>query len=298
MAGIPRRHPPPPRYERDPPTVGSTPGSCASERSGTSLPGDVALRQHDSPLGRAALPRQLAPRATDQESRPLERDGHGRPGQSRERGTRRAHLDVRVLRDALRGRLQPFPPRPRRGRARRHGLLPGPRLARRLCPRLPGGPAQRGAAPELPARVPASQRAVVLSAPLAHAGLLGVPVGLHGPRAHHGHLSGPLPTLPSRPRPQGHGGQPGLVLHRRRGVRRARESRLDLARRPGTARQPDLRRQLQPPASRRTRPRQRQDHPGARIGLPGRRLERDQGHLGRRLGSAARARPGRTSRGA
>ena len=56
------------------------------------------------------------------------------------------------------------------------------------------------------------------------------------------------------------------------------------------ARQPDLRGQLQPAAARRPGARQRQDHPGARGGLPRRRLERHQGDLGRRLGSAARPR--------
>ena len=51
-----------------------------------------------------------------------------------------------------------------------------------------------------------------------------------------------------------------------------------------TARQPDLRRQLQSAASRRAGARERQDHPGTRSRLPRRRLERDQGHLGVSLG--------------
>ena len=55
------------------------------------------------------------------------------------------------------------------------------------------------------------------------------------------------------------------------------------------ARQPDLRRQLQPAAPRRPGARQRQDHPGARGDLPRRGLERDQGDLGPRLGRAARS---------
>ena len=52
----------------------------------------------------------------------------------------------------------------------------------------------------------------------------------------------------------------------------------------------DLRRQLQPAATRRAGARQRQDHPGARDELSRRRLERDQGDLGLGLGSAARGR--------
>jgi transketolase N-terminal domain/subunit len=55
------------------------------------------------------------------------------------------------------------------------------------------------------------------------------------------------------------------------------------------ARQPRVRRQLQPAAPRRPGARQRQDHPGARGRLPRRRLERDQGHLGFEVGRAARS---------
>ena len=54
--------------------------------------------------------------------------------------------------------------------------------------------------------------------------------------------------------------------------------------------QPGFRGQLQPPAPRRSGARQRQDHPGARRRVPGRGLERHQGHLGQLLGSAAGAR--------
>ncbi len=63
---------------------------------------------------------------------------------------------------------------------------------------------------------------------------------------------------------------------------------------PGTARQPDLRRQLQPAAPRRPGAGQRQDHPGAGGRLPGRRLERHQGDLGQPVGRAAG--PGRRRR--
>ena len=71
-------------------------------------------------------------------------------------------------------------------------------------------------------------------------------------------------------------------------MRRARVARRDLARRAREARQPDLRHQLQPAAPRRPGARQRQDHPGARRRVPRRRLERDQGAVGQRLGHAAR----------
>ena len=70
-------------------------------------------------------------------------------------------------------------------------------------------------------------------------------------------------------------------------------ARRDHPRRAREARQPDLRHQLQPAAARRPGARQRQDHPGTGGELPRRRLERDQGHLGRRLGPAAGTRRGR-----
>ena len=70
----------------------------------------------------------------------------------------------------------------------------------------------------------------------------------------------------------------------------------DFARRAREARQPDLGRQLQPAAARRTGSRQRQDHSGARGRLQRRRLERHQGHLGKPLGSAARRRQDRPAR--
>ena len=53
-----------------------------------------------------------------------------------------------------------------------------------------------------------------------------------------------------------------------------------------TARQPHLRRQRQPAAPGRPRAGQRQDHPGARGRLPGRGLERHQGHLGHHAGTS------------
>jgi hypothetical protein len=89
------------------------------------------------------------------------------------------------------------------------------------------------------------------------------------------------------PRHQGHQRPQGLGVPRRRRMRRAGDARRDHAGRPREARQPDLRHQLQPAAARRAGARQRQDHPGAGRALPRRRLERHQGGLGRRLGSAA-----------
>ena len=103
--------------------------------------------------------------------------------------------------------------------ARRHGrpgLLPGPRGAGHLCPRLPRGPAQRGPARPLPARGRARPGAVELSASAPHARLLGVPDGVDGPRPAGGHLPGPIQSLPPRPRHQGHQPAARVGLPRRR----------------------------------------------------------------------------------
>ena len=130
-------------------------------------------------------------------------------------------------------------------------------------------------------------RAVVVSAPAADAGLLAVPDGLDGPRPDDGDLPGALHALPAAPRPDPDERRAGVGVPRRRRDGRARVARRDLARGAREARQPDVRRQLQPAAPRRPGARQRQDHPGARGRVPRRRLERVQGDLGRRLGSAA-----------
>ena len=60
-------------------------------------------------------------------------------------------------------------------------------------------PAHRRAASEVPSRG-RRQRALVLSASLAHAGLLAISDGLDGPWAADGNLSGPLSQIPSRAR--------------------------------------------------------------------------------------------------
>ena len=110
-------------------------------------------------------------------------------------------------------------------------------------------------------------------------------------------LPGPLQPLPPEPRPARHLRLARLGVPRRRRDGRARVARrrcsLAVAR---GARQPDLRRQLQPAAPRWAGARQRQDHPGARGRLPRRRLERHQGHLGARVGRAPGARRRRRPR--
>ena len=186
---------------------------------------------------------------------------------------------------AVRGRLQPLLPRQGPPRRRRPDLVPGPRLPRHLRPRLPRGPADRGPARRVPpGGQPPRRRAVVLPAPAAHARVLGVPHRLDGPRPAQRDLPGAVQPLPARPRHQGHLRPARLGVPRRRRDGRARVARRHRPRRPRGARQPHLRHQLQPAAPRRPGPRQRQDHPGAGVVLPRRRLERHQGDLGPRVG--------------
>ena len=127
----------------------------------------------------------------------------------------------------------------------------------------------------------------VLPAPAADAGLLGVPHRLHGTRPAERHLPGALQPVPARPRAARHQPLARMGVPGRRGDGRARGSRCHRPGRAGRARQPHVRHQLQPAAAGRAGARQRQDHPGARGVLPRRGLERDQGHLGPRLGPAA-----------
>jgi hypothetical protein len=164
--------------------------------------------------------------------------------------------------------------------------------AGRLRPRLPGRAPDRGAAAELP---PGSGGKGLSSYP--HPKLMPefwqfptVSMGL-GPAD--GDLPGALPEVPARARHRRHRQPQGLGVLRRRRDGRAREPGRH---RPGgarEARQPGLRRQLQPAAPGRPGARQRQDHPGARRRVPRFGLERHQAALGQQLGPAAGARQGR-----
>ena len=73
----------------------------------------------------------------------------------------------------------------------------------------------------LPPRSRPRQGSLELPAPVAHAGLLGVPDRLHGPRPHGRHLPGPLQPLPPRPRNPRSRRFARLGVPGRRGVRRA-----------------------------------------------------------------------------
>ena len=130
------------------------------------------------------------------------------------------------LRVAVRGRLQPLLPRQGPPGRRRPDLVPGARLPRHLRPRLPRGPADRAAAGRLPpGGQPPRRRPVVLPAPAADAGLLGVPHRLDGPGPDERDLPGAVQPLPARPRHQGHLRPARLGVPRRRRDGRARVAR-------------------------------------------------------------------------
>ena len=212
----------------------------------------------------------------------------GGAGQPPLRRPGRSPVHVRVGCRPLRGRVQPFLPRQGRRRLRRPDLRPGPRCPRRLRPGVPRGPAERARSRQLPPR--GEGRPAVVPAPPANAGLLGVPDGVDGAEPAQRDRPGPLQPLPAAPRARRHVPGEGVVVRRRRRDGRARVDGGAVDRGTRAARQPHLRRELQPPAARRTGARQRQGDPGVRVDLPRRRLERHQGHLGPGVGRAADAR--------
>ena len=87
--------------------------SRAPERRQAAVHRQHPVHQHHLRRRTGADAGQPGSRAPHQEPRALERRGDGRARQQGRRRHRRPHLDVRVGRDALRSRLQPFLPRPR-----------------------------------------------------------------------------------------------------------------------------------------------------------------------------------------
>ena len=197
---------------------------------------------------------------------------------------------------ALRRRLQPLLPGQVRRRLRRPDLLPGPRGAGHLRACVPRRAAQRGAARPVPPRgrrrgLPVATRTrgacpTFWEFPTVSMGL--GPLNAVYQARFNRYLLAPRDRRHARSKVwcfvgDGEMDEPestaGLSLARAR-----------------AARQPDLRRQLQPAAARRPGARQRQGHPGARGDLPRAGLERHQGGLGHGVGRAARARRRRRAR--
>ena len=217
---------------------------------------------------------------------PLERHGDRGAAQQGVERVRRAHRLLRLLGGDVRHRAQPLLALAHGRSWRRPGVLPGPRHPRHLRALLRRGPHQPGAAGELPLRG-RRRGAVVLPPPLADARLLAVPDRLDGARALDGDLPGAVHEVPAQPRPDRHGRPQGVVLPRRRRDGRARVAGRHRARGARGSRQPDLRRQLQPPTARRSGARQRQDRAGVGGRVPRRRLGGHQAAVGEGLGRSA-----------
>ena len=129
--------------------------ACPAAPRRSAAPDPDPLHQHDQPRAGAVLSGRRDDRASDPPDRPLERGGHGPPGEQPLPGHRRPPVDLCLGRQPLRGRLQPLLPgqgQPGWG-SRRPGLLPGPCRPGDVRPGLPRRPAERGPARSLPARV-------------------------------------------------------------------------------------------------------------------------------------------------
>ena len=228
--------------------------------------GHDRLHQHDPARAGAVVPGRRGPRAPHPGVHPLERGGDGRPRQPPLRRSRRPPLDVtrRRPRSTRSGSTTSSAGKADGGYGDQvffqGHAAPGIYARAFLEGRL-----DRGAARPLPPRG-RRRRAAELPAPAAHARLLGVPDGVDGARPAQRGVPGAVQPLPAAPRDRRH------ERRRRCGASSAtarwtspRRSAGAVARGARAARQPDLRRQLQPAAPRRSGARQRQGHPGARV---------------------------------
>ena len=263
-------------------------GEAAPRRA--AQPDEHALHQHDQPRAGAVLPRRRGARAPHPAAGPLERGGDGAAGEQpvsrasaatsrrtprRRPCTRSGFNHFFKGKDDAGGGDQVFFQGHAAPGIYARAFLEG-RLSEDQLDHFRREVERQG--PEL---VPASP---------ADAGLLGVPDRLDGPRPAVRRLPGAVQPLPGKPRDPRHERAARVGVPRRRRDGRARVDRRHLAGRARGPRQPHLRHQLQPAAPRRTGPRQRQGDPGARGPVPRRRLERDQGRVGPRVGRAAGAR--------
>ena len=131
----------------------------------------------------------------------LERHGDGGEGQLHHQ-RRRAHLDLRLVGDALRSGAESFFPRPHGGFSRRPWFI-FKATPRRACMRGPFSKAGwTNASAEFPAGTGRGRRAVVVSASVSDAGFLAVPDGLDGAWPDHVAVSGAVQPLPAGARPR------------------------------------------------------------------------------------------------
>ena len=165
--------------------------------------GRHALRQHHPARGADAAARQPGDRAADQEPRPLERDGDGRARQPRtrtasaatSRPTRRRRRSTRSASTiSSAARTATATATSSTSRATRRPASTRARSSK-------GGCRSRSCS-NFRRELRRGRRPVVVPAPVADAGLLGVPDGVDGPRPDHVDLPGALQPLPGGPRPE------------------------------------------------------------------------------------------------
>src|SRR5689334_5802708 len=250
--------------------------------------GQYRVHQHHSRRPPAEDAGRSDDRGEDPQLRAVERHGDGGARQQAHQ-CRRSHRELCVGGDVVRRRVQPLLASGLGESRRRPRADPGPLLSGHLRPHVHARPLHRRTDGQFPAGG-RRQGNLLLPSSLADAGRLAVPDRVDGPRTADGDLSGAVHEIPPGPRARSHRRAQGVVLLRRRRNGRTRIDGRDRIGGPRDARQPHFRGQLQSPAARRSRPRQRQDHPGAGKRLPRRRLERDQGDLGHALGRALRPR--------
>ena len=161
-----------------------------------------ALHQHHQPGAGAGLPRRRGPRAAHSPADPLERGRDGPPGEHQLTAGIGGHLATYASAATLyevgfnwffKGRENGGP-----GDQVFYQGHAAPGIYARA---FLEGRHQRGAAGPLPARDAAAARPVLVPAPAPHAGLLGVPDGLDGPRPDRRDLPGAVQPLPPEPRP-------------------------------------------------------------------------------------------------
>ena len=152
MAGLSRRRGVHARARSSPVPAPQAQRAGPRPRRADTAGGDDAVRQHHLTRERALVPRRREDRTPHPTVHPLERRGHGDPGQQGGRRHRRPPVDLRLVRGPVRGRVQPLLPGQGRRHPRRPRLLPGSRRPGHLRPVVPRGPPHRGPAGPLPTR--------------------------------------------------------------------------------------------------------------------------------------------------
>ena len=153
--------------------------------------------EHDSGRQAAAISGQSGNRAAHQEPGSLERAGDGGAGEQEVERHWRPYLDIRFRSHAVRSRFQSFLPRRQPKMATATWFTSRAMRRRAFMPaRFSKGGLSREQLENFRRELARGRRLVVVSAPVADAGFLGISDRVDGTRADHGHLSGPVQPLP------------------------------------------------------------------------------------------------------